>query len=663
MTVNGLPNGAAAKVRVEGAGDHWDLAGSRELDVNPGRYTVTVLPVRVSASSRHGIEEPRTVVVEPGRTLVVDASYLVTVPDTTKIIDDAATRPRIVAVAANQVVISRGPYSDRLRLGDTILAGHGPKTPGGLCVKVVGITVNAGTVVVRTAPARLLEALPDGRLTFSGAPVEHGLDGEFAGTVPLGPVEARVHRKGRLAVDLQDSEVRWRSDGDYLDVLIHPKLSYDEQWGYEVAAEITDEKGRVEVPLKSGIGQLKHLCGAGLVIKILKLTLPVSCQIKGILSAAPTVRGAVSGSWTGSGVFDGRFHWRSDRATKPEYEVVSQPLDWTFDTVLVAEGKLKAAAGVWIGITTGKSIADLDVGLEVTFEGTETITRTRPKGGPVTVSAAADFGAKVGLSAELNFVAGLIDGPSGELNVAYRPIKSWSEQLSPGDLNTRAPGYSKQQVRDAVETVAKSHLPNGYRLFDGAAACPDPRSGCEFASPAGGTTWQFNAVAEPRDFITLSTTAYRSDQEARYAADRARRQLAAFEGRFAVPATDPSATSSRPSTFGLDGQGAFGIESVFEWPGHGLLRQYEEVPTPRILEELRHRGCDSPSNASARGCGGPFSWQDQWMVVASHNLVLTGHVKQPLAAAEKNTAYLRTLRTVLEDFVTAIGQPSGVAGY
>jgi hypothetical protein len=380
----------------------------------------------------------------------------------------------------------------------------------------------------------------------------------------------------------------------------------------------------------------------------------------------------MAGKWTGSVAVNRRLRWRTDQATGPEYSSAKVRRDWAFTPSGFAEGSIEVEPGVRIGMVTGKgAILDLEIGVDVKFTATERVeAKAEPSG--ETVEAEISLGVSMGVTAKLHFLEPVFPAAGMDLDVWDHPIKTWSYTLKKADLNTRVPGYSHAQVDRALNDVLRGSLLNGYRSVSDEAVCADPRRTCEFTTANGGRTNGFSAVASPNELVTLKATAYPSEQAARNAAARAARELSAAigDGSFDIP-------PSEVRTVGPDGRvrkirahyGARGKGTVLagiqasDWTGDGILRQYDDVPTARVREKLKHLGCTTRQLALARGCLWPASWQDNWMVVTKHNVVLKGRFRQPGPDRSTNTQYLSRLTLIMADFAHQIGAPTGAAGY
>lgn len=675
IAVNGVPTGAQGRVTVSGGGAVWDLSASGDLDVAPGRYKVVTEPVRGRDTTHHGVPEEQEVLVEPARTVDVDASYRLSIPDTTKLVEDPNRSP-IRSVSGDRVVVARGAYARALRPGDVILAGQGPGTPDGLCAKVVSIRPRGvGAIEAVTMPARLYEALPDAKLTFervaggaraagSGPSSKHSI--EFGKRI--GPVEPKVYMKGEIALDWGGSYIEWRDDGDYVEAVLSPRITDTEELGYEVAARFASAEFIEDKPLKSPLS-----CGNSWAIRLAKKAIVnVDCGLTGVWGLEAKLQGALAGAWKTSTVVDRTVRWRSDRPG--QYEIsgpttIGKPPRYVPE--LSAEGSYAWQAGLKFGVTGGAKVADLGVGLDVVFKGTASAEATRPGAtGPAAGEGTVDISIEVGATLDLRFLLGLLKAPTFHADLWTASLKTWEFPIK--WLNTRVPGYSHAQVDRALKAVQRGVLLNGYRPVSSGAECPDPRQACEFTTAHGGRTNGFSAVASPNELVTLHGTAYPSEQAAKAAAARAARELSAAigAGRFDIPPSevrtlDPDGRLRKiRAYYGARGAGTVltGIRAA-DWTGDGILRQYQDVPTARVREELKNRGCTTRLLAILRGCVWPASWQDNWMVVTKHNVVLKGRFRQPGADTAKNTQYLTRLTLIMEDFAHQIQEPTGAAGY
>jgi hypothetical protein len=198
VAVTGLPDEVAASVRVTGPdGFAETITGSTDLgDVGAGTYTVVVTPVQVSdaetppgigAGTWHPLRETQTVEVADDADSEAAAAYTTLIPDTTTIVDSAASGLVRPADATSTLVFDRDADAvQALQPGDVLIGEAGPQTPRGLLRKVLAVRPTGGTVEVDTRPATLPEAAPIGAFDVQ-APLAlpTGARGAAVGSGPL----------------------------------------------------------------------------------------------------------------------------------------------------------------------------------------------------------------------------------------------------------------------------------------------------------------------------------------------------------------------------------------------------------------------------------------------------------------------------------------------
>ena len=87
------------------------------------------------------------------------------IPATTKVLSSASTI--YLTIAPDQSVFTFSQMTselERLAPGDVIVSGISRAAPYGFLRRVVSVSVVGGRVVVATSPARLKDAIPEGRI-------------------------------------------------------------------------------------------------------------------------------------------------------------------------------------------------------------------------------------------------------------------------------------------------------------------------------------------------------------------------------------------------------------------------------------------------------------------------------------------------------------------
>jgi alpha-tubulin suppressor-like RCC1 family protein len=172
VTVSDIPKGVAAVVAVNGPGGFVRvLARTSTLSkLSPGLYTIGADTIHAGKYSYVPTPARRSVRVKNARKSGASVSYLTVLPDTTK----AATAAAVLSVTGKPGKTQKVTLDENdlgfspLAPGDILALGVGPKTPYGFFGKVVSVTDSGGQEIVTTAPAKLVEAIPQGDIKLTG---------------------------------------------------------------------------------------------------------------------------------------------------------------------------------------------------------------------------------------------------------------------------------------------------------------------------------------------------------------------------------------------------------------------------------------------------------------------------------------------------------------
>ncbi|MET7296409.1 hypothetical protein ABZS79_30595 [Streptomyces griseoloalbus] len=169
VTIEGLPGAARPSVTVTGPGGfERTVTASTILTVPAGRLRVTPAPVKADRATYYTAREVLTATVARGERERLSVDYQVAVADRTQILDPADTGlARTTGGADRDLLFQAGAsLAQKLKAGDILLAAEGPRTPKGLLRRVVAVEERASGITVRTAPARLRDAMPKAVLRF-----------------------------------------------------------------------------------------------------------------------------------------------------------------------------------------------------------------------------------------------------------------------------------------------------------------------------------------------------------------------------------------------------------------------------------------------------------------------------------------------------------------
>ncbi|TDQ00265.1 hypothetical protein EV186_102126 [Labedaea rhizosphaerae] len=176
IDVTDLPAGTDGRVHVTGPGVDRRLTATTNLGgVAPGRYRVSAEPVRgPGLATTYPVQGVVDVDVRPGELATTAVDYGIVVPDTTKVLDAGL-------VSDGGPTVTLAPKAGAVTPGQILVAGIGPKTPRGLLRRVLSVQSGPNGAVVRTAPATLPDAVPQGELVLQhhsfGTATVHNLRG------------------------------------------------------------------------------------------------------------------------------------------------------------------------------------------------------------------------------------------------------------------------------------------------------------------------------------------------------------------------------------------------------------------------------------------------------------------------------------------------------
>ncbi|MDX6556456.1 MAG: hypothetical protein QOD86_2651 [Miltoncostaeaceae bacterium] len=161
--VTDLPASLRPRVRVIGAGRPRPVTGAgRTLSLAPGTYTLVARPVRAGRATFYPRRARSRLRVRPGATAVGVADYGILIPRSTRPFTRAMARRLVTATPGELVFAGAEPIG--LRRGQVVVGGPARRLPDGVLRRVVSVAAEGGRTVVRTAPARLIDALPAGSL-------------------------------------------------------------------------------------------------------------------------------------------------------------------------------------------------------------------------------------------------------------------------------------------------------------------------------------------------------------------------------------------------------------------------------------------------------------------------------------------------------------------
>ncbi|MER6838861.1 hypothetical protein ABT320_33655 [Streptomyces cellulosae] len=169
IKIEGLPSKARPALTVTGAsGYKQSVTASTTLSVPPGTVRVAPAPVKADRATYYTAREVLTAKIARGETKRLSVDYQVAVADRTRILDPADTGLARTTGGADRDLLFRAGASlaRKLKAGDILLAAEGPRTPKGLLRRVVAVEERASGITVRTAPARLRDAMPKAVLRF-----------------------------------------------------------------------------------------------------------------------------------------------------------------------------------------------------------------------------------------------------------------------------------------------------------------------------------------------------------------------------------------------------------------------------------------------------------------------------------------------------------------
>ncbi|MEU9286408.1 hypothetical protein AB0D57_17230 [Streptomyces sp. NPDC048275] len=177
VEITGLPDGARPNVAITGAdGFKRSVTASTTLKLPPGSFHLTPAPAKAAHATYYTADAVLTAAVRSGKLTRVVVDYRVAVSDKARILNYA--NPGLISPPKGDQVLFRAdaPTARGLRAGDILLAAEGPQTPEGLLRRVIRIERRGSVLAVRTAPAKLNEAMPKAVLRFPKTP-EHASQG------------------------------------------------------------------------------------------------------------------------------------------------------------------------------------------------------------------------------------------------------------------------------------------------------------------------------------------------------------------------------------------------------------------------------------------------------------------------------------------------------
>jgi len=279
VAVVALPAGVEGQARLTGPSLDVQVEGSREFrDVAPGSYTLLIDPVKVPGDAMsHPMSQRVDVDVSPGSDVTVTAQYGIVVPNTTKILDAADLD--LTSPASGPVLVFEAEASPAagIRPGDVLVAGIGPDTPEGLLRRVVAVRSTAGGIEVRTAPATLPDALPEGELVLRKRSFGHARVHNLRASSALdGTVEVSFDLP-KMGTEAECG----RSLTGGLDLAWSPTVDLDWKW-----------TKRLGIPI--GIERAKFVIAADYLLGLRYSLAEVSCSLQQELPERPIVVGTVA---------------------------------------------------------------------------------------------------------------------------------------------------------------------------------------------------------------------------------------------------------------------------------------------------------------------------------------------------------------------------------
>ena len=174
ITVDQLPAGLVGSVLVRGPdGYSAHLSSTTVLKVAPGTYAVRAQPVGDGTSTYYPTVTGSPAQVVAGHEAVVGVSYLVTIPQTTKVLGPADLAD-LTSASPNGSDLSfswsgeEPPDLAAIQQGDVLNAPASAQLPLGLFVKVTSLATANGALYLTAKPATLTEAVTRGELNVNG---------------------------------------------------------------------------------------------------------------------------------------------------------------------------------------------------------------------------------------------------------------------------------------------------------------------------------------------------------------------------------------------------------------------------------------------------------------------------------------------------------------
>jgi alpha-tubulin suppressor-like RCC1 family protein len=240
VSVTELPKGVDGAVAVNGPGGFVRVV-TRTSTLNglvPGRYAISADSVHAGKYSYFPTIKSSRISAKAARTSKASVSYLTVVPDKTKappaasVLSVSGTPGQAQSVTLDQNDLGFSP----LKVGDVIALGISSKTPHGLLGRVVSTSKHGNQVTVKTKPATLLEAIPQGDINVSGTLSDAGLS---ATTSSLAGRSMRsLKRRSRAESSISQGISRSVScgTGSSLDLSgsagISPDFTFSASWGW-----------------------------------------------------------------------------------------------------------------------------------------------------------------------------------------------------------------------------------------------------------------------------------------------------------------------------------------------------------------------------------------------------------------------------------------------
>lgn len=632
VSVGGAPEGVEPRVLVTGGGESWPLSRSEVLDVEPGRYTVRIDPVRGTGDVRYGAQDSWQLDAVQGRSIEVDARYRVAIPHATKIVSDSA-RSTIISVAGDEVTLAAGDYAERLRPGDAIVAASGPRTPGGLSRRVTGLRRSEGRVVATTQRISLHQAMPLGYLTIRTESGER-LDSDVTieGKVPIGGFEAKTSVTLHEFQPRFDADLAWNVNDDEEAVAwLRTDVDYDITSAFDLPFKGERDLLKDEVALGGRIAD--KICGGAMgriVIKIAKVGLvKPECELKGRYELRASVQGGFSASFQHRGTKS--ITIGKGAPPRPRWEPAR---DFDFETI--SEGSLQAAGGIELEVGVGDLLefSELHVGLTMEW-GTE----AKLASGKLEAQPFVRFAS--------NLSGTVLWGLDGEIGLAQKtyPLQpKITRAVGEGELDRREYGYDLTELKAA--------LPNGSDLGHGLVRrtesifinpyCPEewPDPGCPFARP-GSTAWATFVRGDGPDaqVLWVQARALGSREDAAALVEWTQDQREQWLGPFKLP----TERLKNGATVDRSGAGTLAPADLGAWHGHQLQRSMI-------------------TKWGGRASGGG-SAVERYLVLSHHNVVIqVGAVGRGLLASQLSPGTLpgdlaRDHQRLAKLFLDTLGEP------